>query len=162
MTTPEEPQLSFWSEEPPASRSPSPASEKEWQNRVATWPSSFSALLMSLGPDGLSGKMCLESCHLTQDGILAPSSLRWGNSGMGGPIECWTLNTSEFHSAGGVSLLSGVLETGEVPQRFFLSARACLGILRRAKKRGKALPTALEDALIAVIGQTQTTLSPQP
>jgi DNA (cytosine-5)-methyltransferase 1 len=45
--------------------------------------------------------------------------------------------------------LSDVLETGEVPQRYFLSAKACQGILRRAEKRGKALPEALRDALLA-------------
>jgi hypothetical protein len=39
------------------------------------------------------------------------------------------------------------LETGVVPQRFFLSAKACDGILRRAAKRNKKLPLALEAAL---------------
>jgi hypothetical protein len=43
--------------------------------------------------------------------------------------------------------LSRVLETGELPQRFYLSAKACAGILRRATKRGKALPPMLEQAL---------------
>jgi hypothetical protein len=42
------------------------------------------------------------------------------------------------------------LETGAVPQRFFLSATACQGILRRAEKRGKKLPEQLERALAAV------------
>jgi hypothetical protein len=46
--------------------------------------------------------------------------------------------------------LSDVLETGDVPQRFFLSAKACSGILRRAGKRGKELPVALRKALEAV------------
>jgi hypothetical protein len=47
------------------------------------------------------------------------------------------------------SSLSGILETGDLPQRFFLSERACAGILRRAEKRGKTLPPALEHALRA-------------
>jgi hypothetical protein len=44
--------------------------------------------------------------------------------------------------------LSDTLETGDVPQRFFLSAKACQGILRRAEKRGKALPDGLRNALL--------------
>jgi hypothetical protein len=66
---------------------------------------------------------------------------------MGSPTEFWTLNTSEFHSAAVASFLSDILETGGVPQRFFLSAKACAGILRRAEKHGKDLPEALRLAL---------------
>jgi hypothetical protein len=43
--------------------------------------------------------------------------------------------------------LSDTLETGELPQRYFLSATACKGILRRAEKRGKQLPEQLKQAL---------------
>ena len=46
--------------------------------------------------------------------------------------------------------LSSVLETGPIPEGFFLSAKACAGILRRAEKRGKTLPQQLEAALTAV------------
>lgn len=72
---------------------------------------------------------------------------------MGSPTEFWTLSTSEFHSGADASSLSDVLETGEVPQRYFLSATACRGILRRAEKRGKALPPPLLRALEAVADQ---------
>jgi hypothetical protein len=48
-----------------------------------------------------------------------------------------------------VCSLSDILETGDVPQRFFLSAKACSGILRRAAKRGKSLPRSLAAALRA-------------
>jgi hypothetical protein len=71
-----------------------------------------------------------------------------------------TLNTSEFHSAADACSLSDILEVGNVPQRFFLSATACRGILRRAEKRGKVLPVALQAALQAVVAgreQEQTT-----
>jgi hypothetical protein len=47
--------------------------------------------------------------------------------------------------------LSDTLETGDLPQRFFLSATACQGILRRAEKRGKVLPPMLEKALKSVV-----------
>jgi hypothetical protein len=43
------------------------------------------------------------------------------------------------------------LETGDVPRRFYLSATACRGILRRAEKRGKQLPISLQTALESVI-----------
>jgi hypothetical protein len=75
---------------------------------------------------------------------------------MGTPTECWTLNTSEWPNAAAVCLLSDTLETGVVPQRFFLSAKACAGILRRAEKRGKMLPVALEAALAAVVASART------
>jgi hypothetical protein len=53
-----------------------------------------------------------------------------------------------------VCSLSDILETGDVPQRYYLTAKACLGILRRAGKRGKLLPQALRLALEAVAGKT--------
>src|SRR5690606_19322700 len=64
--------------------------------------------------------------------------------------ECLTLNTSEWPNDAAVCSLSDILETGDVPRRFFLSATACRGILRRAEKRGKDLPAALSSALQAV------------
>jgi hypothetical protein len=74
---------------------------------------------------------------------------------MGGPTESWTLSSSEWPSDAAVCSLSDTLETGDVPQRFFLSAKACAGILRRAEKRGKELPAALREALerVAEMGE---------
>ncbi len=46
-----------------------------------------------------------------------------------------------------VSLLSQILQ-GCLPRKYYLSAAACAGILRRSKKRNKKLPEALEKALI--------------
>jgi hypothetical protein len=60
----------------------------------------------------------------------------------------------EWPSAAAVCSLSDTLEIGDVPQRFFLSATACQGILRRAAKRGRALPPSL---LLALEGVVQTT-----
>jgi hypothetical protein len=77
---------------------------------------------------------------------------------MGSPTEFLTLSTSEwtalpaqFHNDAGVCSLSDILETGDVPQRYFLSAKACAGILRRAEKRGKELPASLHEALQSVV-----------
>lgn len=44
------------------------------------------------------------------------------------------------------SRLSQILEA-EVHPKYYLSARACEGILRRAERRGKELPQPLKDAL---------------
>ncbi|MFC3614535.1 hypothetical protein ACFORG_12240 [Lutimaribacter marinistellae] len=76
---------------------------------------------------------------------------------LGSPGECWTLNTCEhvvspslFRSDAVVCSLSDILETGDLPEQFFLTARACAGILRRAGKRGRKLPAAWAEALTAV------------
>jgi hypothetical protein len=67
---------------------------------------------------------------------------------MGTPTEFWTLNTSEFPSAAVASSLSDILESpGPHLRKYFLSAKAAQGILRRAAKRGRALPPALHTAL---------------
>jgi hypothetical protein len=79
--------------------------------------------------------------------ILEVSSVRWANSGMGGPTGCLTLKTSESHKDAEGCLLSDILETGELPQKYYLSPTACAGILRRAEKRGKTLPHLLQAAL---------------
>ena len=63
---------------------------------------------------------------------------------------CWTCNTSDPHSAVVVSLSSLLEPAASIPPKYWLSQRACAGILRRANKRGKALPPALEAALKAV------------
>jgi hypothetical protein len=75
---------------------------------------------------------------------------------MGSPTEFLTLNTSEFHSGAVASSLSDILVIGDVPQRYFLSATACKGILRRAVKRGKSLPPPLMSALDAVAKRHST------
>jgi hypothetical protein len=75
---------------------------------------------------------------------------------MGSPTGFLTLNTSEFHKDAAACSLSDILETGDVPQRYFLSALACKGILRRAAKRGKEFPPALMKALeqVAITAST--------
>jgi hypothetical protein len=61
-----------------------------------------------------------------------------------------TLNTSDWPNDAAVCSLSQILEPGPIPQRFYLSPRACAGILRRAEKRGKELPAMLRQALESV------------
>jgi len=62
-----------------------------------------------------------------------------------------------------VCSLSDILEdNGSVPQRFYLTAKACRGILRRAAKRGKELPPPLARALEAVADSGQTPNATEP
>ena len=68
--------------------------------------------------------------------------------------EPWTPNTSAWPNDAAVCSLSQVLETTSIPQRFYLSSRACAGILRRAEARGKKLPQQLEMALRTVVQAT--------
>ena len=61
-----------------------------------------------------------------------------------------TLNILPWPNDAVVLSLSQILETGPIPPRFFLSQKACSGILRRAEKRGKTLPEKLQMALEVV------------
>ena len=147
-------QSTFWSEEHLASLSVSQGCEADWMTTVATWPSNILGWLTDCGPDGWFGRTSPASCHRTADGTLEPFSGAWSNSGTGSPTECLTLSSSEWPSDAAVCSLSDTLETGDVPQRFYLSATACRGILRRAEKRGKELPEPLRLALEAAAGAT--------
>lgn len=64
--------------------------------------------------------------------------------------EFLTLNTGESPSVAVVSTLSSILEAN-APEKYYLSARACEGILRRAERRGKELPKMLREALLQMI-----------
>ena len=70
------------------------------------------------------------------------------------PGGSWTLNTGPApRSAADVYTLSRILEDSP-PRKYYLSRKACLGILRRARERGKPLPPQLEAALKAQAGLT--------
>ena len=58
----------------------------------------------------------------------------------------WTRNSGECPSAARESTLLQILQDN-APERYYLSARACEGILRRAERRGKVLPAMLREAL---------------
>ena len=62
------------------------------------------------------------------------------------PGEYWTRNTGECPSAVVESTLSQIL-ADTVPAKYYLTARACRGILARAECRGKPLPPMLEEVL---------------
>jgi len=60
------------------------------------------------------------------------------------------LNTGECPSVAVGSTLSQILEAN-APEKYYLSAKACEGILRRAERRGKQLPKMLKEALEQMI-----------
>ena len=57
------------------------------------------------------------------------------------------LNTGECPNVAVESRLSQILEAAPL-LKYCLSAKACLGILRRAERRGKDLPEKLKTALL--------------
>ena len=78
--------------------------------------------------------------------------------------ECWTLSTSEwtdtlvpFRKEDDVSSLSDILvPISAVPQEYYLSRKACSGLLRRAEARGRALPDALQQVLVVQAGKNSS------
>lgn len=62
------------------------------------------------------------------------------------PGEYWTRNTGECPSVVVASTLSSIL-ADQVPAKYYLTARACRGILAQAEKWGKPLPPLLEEVL---------------
>lgn len=120
-------------------------------------------------PDIWCGKMSQEHCPPTEAKTSEPSSKKprglskrmplfldlRGNGQM--PDASWetdgrSLGAYTTHSFGELpkdaaeSVLSQILEE-EVHPKYSLSAKACQGILNRANKRGKELPTILKEAL---------------
>lgn len=93
-----------------------------------------------------------------ENGTLVGAS--WG---MGIPSrgECLMRDFGESPSEEEESGLSQILEAN-VPLKYYLSARACEGVLRRAKKRGKELPEILEEALKQQIERWRKYGSPLP
>ena len=167
-------QSTFSWEEHPAKTCPSQESEWDSEAAEAFSRSTLSGWLMSAVQSGLFGKTfpvfsqataakILPNCYryspdgkLTRpqtDGEVSESSnSRPDVSGWrGGCLTCsiaeWTAFRERYHNAETVCSLSDILETGDVPRKYFLSPKACSGILRRAEKRGKELPKVLENAL---------------
>ena len=70
--------------------------------------------------------------------------------------ESLTLNTGASPRDARVSSLSRILEDSP-PRKYYLSRKACLGILRRSRERKKPLPHTLEIALMAQAGLIRIT-----
>ena len=125
-----------------------PAAAQDWLESEAGYGSSSIELLSAIARDGLLSRTSPACYQVTQDEILPSSFAGWSNAGMASPGGFLTLNISEWPSAAAVCSLLEVLET-DVPPRYFLSATAAAGILRRAEKRGRNLPPMLQRYLRA-------------
>lgn len=102
--------------------------------------------------------------EITQSNISMPKSGKWatagmvGNEGPGGGTfsvphgDYLTLNFGECPNVENVSTLSMILEM-DVPDKYFLSAKACWGIIRRAEQRNKEIPVILKIALLERIAE---------
>ena len=123
--------------------------------------------------DSWSGKMCPVRSRQTAAKTSARSSkkqsgsqtkmpqfldLRMGGAGIH-PVASWETDTpllgaylmrsfGESPNVAVASRSSQILEAN-APQKYYLSAKACLGIIRRAERRGKELPPTLREALMA-------------
>ena len=107
-------------------------SEPCWKNLPAWNNQTLQSLDLRGGADGAKPEQSPET-----DGLWL------GDSSM--------LNIGESPNVENVLLLSWILEDN-APQKYYLSARACQGILTRASRRGKPLPEVLRQALLDVIG----------
>ena len=154
-------QLTLFAGEVPANPSASPEDERAWTASLASC-SSISALCRSFILGGTSGKTYPE--YSTRRMMPSDaSSTKWTKAGIRQHGECLMLNSSEWPNDAGefglsarVAMLSEILQR-DAPQRFYLSARACEGILARARRRGRDLPPILEEALEAVIRSSSGT-----
>ena len=107
---------------------------------------------------GFCGRMFPDFYLPTEEKPSWPSSARLPRAGISAPGGCWTPSTSEWPNGEGectACSLATVLEPS-VPPRFYLSPKACMGIVRRAARRGKELPPNLEKVLRAVASELPT------
>lgn len=101
-------------------------SEPSWRN----WQESKKLAFQSLDLTKANG----QKQDLSQETIGALLGESWMPSiGVSPNVDC-------------ASRLSSILQVG-VPEKYYLSRKACEGILRRASRRGKQLPELLKTAL---------------
>ena len=107
---------------------------------------------------------------LKRDGLKPDASAEWvtaaapfpslgdymmGNTGEQPSMLMEECGCEELPSGVSVSRLSQILEDSPLP-KYSLSAKACMGILNRAQKRGKGLPSELREALERQCGMDKT------
>tara|TARA_R110000824_G_scaffold15492_3_gene65108 strand:- start:42 stop:539 length:498 start_codon:yes stop_codon:yes gene_type:complete len=131
---------------------------EDWMVQNQGFGTNFIAFLKSAVPSTVWSKMSLVYSPPTKDGTWKFSSKGWKNWATSGNTEYLTLNISESPNVGVESSLSDILER-DVHPKYYLSPKACRGILRRADKRGKALPPLLQGAMERVVstGTSDTT-----
>jgi hypothetical protein len=126
---------------------------REWAHELGLEGSSLDSFMSTLdslikvAPELLSSRTSRVSSLATMEGILESSSERWPTSGTAWDGVCLTAVTSESPSHVKESTLSDVIETGPVPEEYFLSPNAARGMLRRTDRMGRSLFPPLRRAL---------------
>ena len=105
--------------------------------RYIVWENVTGAFSSNKGDDFKS--VLEEICKVKHQELSIPKPAKWHG-------EYLMLSFGEFPREEIVSTLSQILEE-TVPQKYYLSQRACQGILRRASSRGRTLPETLKIAL---------------
>lgn len=128
--------------------------------RFAIWENVAGAFSSNRGEDF----RCVleEFCNIKGKDIIIPKPKngKWDKAGIiigDGFSVAWRLFDAQYWESPNEereSQLSEILQ-GEVPEKYYLSEKACEGILRRANKRGKELPEVLEKALTAQIERSR-------
>ena len=137
--------------------------ERDCLERAAASFTSLQESCTSFDPLGSCSRMFPDFSVVTTDETSRKSSgFSWSSAGMGFNGVCLTASFSESPRDAVVCSLSDVLES-HAPQRFFLSQKAAEGILRRAEKGGRVLPTRLAEALsVLATGTTRTAKNSSP
>jgi hypothetical protein len=123
------------------------------------------AVAVQIHGDGSGLASELNSLTTTANPLANSSKPPKGITGPNGRTQVWlpdhghgplggfsTVNISASPNGAVACSLSSILETGRIPQRFFLSQEAKSGVLKRAERRGKKLPERLQAALQAGAG----------
>ena len=95
----------------------------------------------------LSSKTCMAFSLAMEDETSQSYSRRWTNSGMVSHGVCLTAKTLESPSSAAASTLLPCIEVGEIPEKYFLSPNAAIGILRRVDQMGRNLPPSFRQSL---------------
>lgn len=109
-----------------------------------SWERLQAMLGVTLKPCSRKSARPIFQCLLLDDG-QDPEWLEAKNAESHG--ECLTLNFGASPNIERESSLSQVLESGGGTYRYSLTPKACAGILRRVKAKGKKLPELLEAVL---------------
>lgn len=121
---------------------------QDWLENKADYSLNLFASLKKLSRLGLSLRMSKIYYGQMTEEILQSSSFNWSNAGIASGGGYLMLNISESPNGESACSLSGILET-EAPQKYYLSPKACRGILIRANRRKKPLPPLLEAVIQA-------------
>ena len=126
---------------------------REWGRELGLAGNDLDSFMNTLGylesaaPEFLSSRTLRVSSLAMEAEISESSSRRWPSSGMVWDGVCLTAGTSECPNLVKESTLSAAIETGEAPDKYFLSPNAAKGIIRRTDQMGRNLFPPLRKAL---------------